>query len=385
MSVQPKVLIVMDSLTCGGAEKSLVSLLPFLADRGYDITLMLRAEGGLFSDLVPHGVKTVTYRPPEGGFTGRVRRLLFSLALRIPPHRHGAEPHWHTVGRHLPRLEGEWDVAIAYHQGFPTFFVADKVTARRKYCWVNADLGEAGYRPAFCAPFYARYDRIVPVSDILASRIREEGFITPEAPVTTVYDILNPAVIRDMARVDPPFAHGETLRIVTVGRLTREKGYDLAIRAAAMLRERGLRFVWHFVGGGALEAELREMMAREGLQDYIVMEGVQANPYRFMAAADIYVQTSRFEGFGLTVAEARILGRPIVSTDFPVIHHQITDGVDGIIVEMTPAAIADGIMRLATDPVSAAAMGKAAGEKPNDTARTESMKVINLIENGAQD
>lgn len=385
MSAQPKVLIVMDSLTCGGAEKSLVSLLPFLVDRGYDITLMIRAEGGLFSTFVPRGVKTEIYRPPVGGFMSRLHSWMFSLGLRIFPRRHGAEVYWQNIGRHLPRLEGEWDVAIAYHQGFPTFFVADKVTAKRKYCWVNVDLKEAGYRPSFCKRYYSVYDRIIPVADILATRFAQQGFITADSNLTTVYDILNPTLIKNMAQSDPPFEQGEMLKIVTVGRMTRQKGYDLAILAARKLKERGLRFVWHFVGGGVLESELSEMIFREGLQDYIVMEGVQSNPYRFMAAADIYVQTSRFEGYGLTVAEARILGKPIVSTDFPVIHHQITDGVDGLIVGMNPGEIADGIMRLAADPAFAAALGKAAGEKPNTTAMTESLKVINLIENGSHD
>ena len=73
--------------------------------------------------------------------------------------------------------------------------------------------------------------------------------------------------------------------------------------------------------------------------------GMQPNPYPYMAAADIYVQTSRFEGFGLTIAEAKILGKPIVSTNFDVVHDQLKHEVNGLIAEMTPESLAEEVLR----------------------------------------
>ena len=78
--------------------------------------------------------------------------------------------------------------------------------------------------------------------------------------------------------------------------------------------------------------------------------GVQANPYPYMKAGDIYVQTSRFEGYCLTLTEARILNRPCVATNFDVVYDQMVQGENGLVVEMTPEAVAEGILRLMRDP-----------------------------------
>ncbi len=77
-----KLLIMIDSLTCGGAEKSLVSLLPFLAARDYDITLMLTG-GGMFEKYVPTNVNKVMFDIVPHSF----RRILYSLSIRIPGKR----------------------------------------------------------------------------------------------------------------------------------------------------------------------------------------------------------------------------------------------------------------------------------------------------------
>ena len=71
--------------------------------------------------------------------------------------------------------------------------------------------------------------------------------------------------------------------------------------------------------------------------------GAKENPYPYIKNADIYVQTSRFEGFCLTLAEARALHIPPVSTNFDVVYNQLRDGENGLIVDMTPKAIADAL------------------------------------------
>lgn len=370
----------MDSLGCGGAERSLVTLLPFLVGRGYDITLMLRTGGGLFAGYVPKEVNVIHYSPTLGRVESRIRQAIFSLSLRAHPHSHGAEIYWKSIGRYLPNLQGEWDVAIAYHQGFPTFFVAEKVKAKRKLCWVNVDLAGAGYSARFCAPYYHHFDVIAPVADILSEQFVSQGFVADSSKLHTVYDIVSPALIKSMSVESRTIPADGRLHIVTVGRMTRQKGYDLAIRAAKLLREELGDFLWHFVGGGNLEPDLRSLAEELGVENNISFEGVQENPYTYMAGADIYVQTSRFEGFGLTVAEAKILGRPIVSTDFPVIHHQITNGVNGLITRMNPQDIANAVLTLAKDSQLAARLGENAGAEINSTAETECNKVFDLIE-----
>lgn len=370
-----KILILIDSLTCGGAEKSLISLLPFLVERGYDITLMLRARGGLFEQYVPKEVNIVDfpYKP------SRFQRLRYSLALRMPwnKSRHSAEIYWQCIGRHYPKLNKKYDIAIAYQQGFPTFYIAEKVNASKKIAWVNVDLKAARYSNFFCYPIYKEYDKIVVVSYILGKQFLEQGFFNNEEKIVVIRDILNEGLIRKMSLMHVEFEPG--LHLTTVGRLVPQKGYDLAISAAKILKDRGCKFKWHFVGGG-MKQQLEELSKIHNVDDCVVFEGEQLNPYPYIANCDIYVQTSKFEGFGLTIGEAKILGKPIVSTNFPVVYNQIQPEENGLVVEMTSEAIASGIMRLIDDKGLRDRLQLNVMAEHNTTAQTESAKVISLIE-----
>ena len=141
--------------------------------------------------------------------------------------------------------------------------------------------------------------------------------------------------------------HG--LNLVTVGRLTIQKGYDIAIDAARILKEKNLIFKWYFIGEGPERIKLEKMIEEYYLQDNVILKGMQINPYKYINDADIYVQTSRFEGYCITLAEARMLDKPIVTTDFDVVHDQIKHEENGLIVEMNPESIVDAIIKLVED------------------------------------
>lgn len=373
-----RILIMIDSLACGGAEKSLVSLLPFLVKRGHDITLLLSARGGAFEQFVPAEVKVKTLRRNASLF----QRLNCSLQLRLRcGHVHSAELYWETIGRYLPQMEEHFDIAIAYQQGFPTFYVAEKVRAVRKLCWINADIKKAGYSASFCKPFYDKFDKIVAVSEILRKEIVVPDYVRESERTTTCVDIINEDLIRSLAVEFDPFVENECLHLTTVGRLVAPKGYDSAIRAARILKDKGLDFIWHFVGDGPLRPKLEKLAVRIGVAEQIRFEGEQLNPYPYMVRCDVYVQTSRFEGFGITIGEAKILAKPIVSTNFSVVYNQLKDGENGLIVGMSAKEIADGIARLLNDTRLVKILTENLQREHNATAVTESAKVIDLIEN----
>lgn len=374
-----RILILIDSLGCGGAEKSLISLLPFLAARNYEITLMVRNTGGLFESYVPDNVHLQQFPYT----TSKLQALRYSISLRLPWNRkvHTAELYWQNIGKYYPALREKYDVAIAYQQGFPTFYIANKVNAKKKICWINADISGVGYSAKFCNQFYTRYDRIMTVSDALRKQVLYPEYVSDKNKITTCWDILNSSQIRTMAlEKSIKVSSDNRIHFTTVGRLVPLKGFDLAIQAAQILKDRNIDFIWHFVGGGGLYNELKSIIDANGLTENVILEGEQLNPYPYIAAADIYVQTSRFEGFGLTIGEAKILGKPIVSTNFPVVYNQITDGKNGLIVEMSAKAIANGITRLVNDTALREALAAAVGSEHNNTAETESNKVINIIE-----
>ena len=121
-------------------------------------------------------------------------------------------------------------------------------------------------------------------------------------------------------------------KIVTVGRLSKEKGQDIAIKVLCKLRKDGYDVRWYCIGDGNYRNEYEILIEKYGLKDDFILLGAKSNPYPYMAKADIYVQTSRHEGYCLTLAEAKCLSKPIVTTNFIGAYEQIEDGHTGFIV-----------------------------------------------------
>ena len=362
--MKKSILFVINSMDCGGAEKSLLSLLSLLDYAKYNVTLQMFRRGGVFEELLPpevHVRKELDYTAfcsqsmakqmlsfDLRRIAARVRTSLFlrSNAKKGSP-LHDAQAYWKYSAAAYDPLPERYDVAIAWGQGTPTHFVAEKVQAQKKFAWVNADYEKVGHNKDFDCKYYAAFTGIICVSDKLCLTLQK---VFPEyaAKMTTIYDINNPATIFTMADQPCSLANEGNLTLVTVGRLVPQKGYDIAAKAAWLLKKRNVKFHWYVVGGGD-SAPIEKDIARYGISDCFTLLGAKANPYPYMKAADIYVQTSKFEGYCLTLAEARMLNIPCVATNFDVVYAQMINGENGLVVEMNAEAVADGIIRLATD------------------------------------
>jgi glycosyltransferase involved in cell wall biosynthesis len=131
--------------------------------------------------------------------------------------------------------------------------------------------------------------------------------------------------------------------LVSVGRLNVQKGFDIAIDACKLLADRGIDVYWYILGEGEQRSILDEKIKSLGLENRFILLGIRENPYPYVSAADIYVQPSRFEGKSIAIDEAKILGKPIVVTNFPSVVDQIGHAHKGWIVKMNADAIAAGI------------------------------------------
>ena len=379
------ILFIIDSLCCGGAEKSLISLLPLIDYERYEVDLLIFNRGGVFEKYVPQQVNIIEgYEIYADRRMDRVRKSIcqayFSLQVRLNSSRHGAEKHWRAMNSVIKPLAGEYDVAIAYQQGLPTFFLATKVNAGKKISWINADVYAVGYDMDYCKQFYDKLDTVVAVSETLKDKLMSQS-PWMKNKVTCIYDIVNPEVIRRLSKetVNDMPSQQKSLSIVTVGRLTKPKNHLMAVKAAALLKSRQVDFKWYFVGEGEMRPSIEKAIVAEGLQGQVILLGLKENPYPYMALADIYVQTSSFEGFGLTIAEAKILRKPVVSTNFDVVYDQIADGQNGLIAEMTPDSVADKIMELLQDEELRSRIIRNLEQEINITAISEVRKFHEMI------
>lgn len=361
VKMKKKILFVINSLGVGGAEKSLISLLSTFDYSQYEVDLLMFRSTGMFLKLLPAEVNVL----PQPEF---LKRSSFKEQLNTPryvithirttiglrknaKHRvlHDAQCYWKYAGKAFDNLTKKYDVAIAWGQGNPTHYVAEKVCANKKIAFINVNYEMAGHNKAYDYPYYLKYQYIVAVSDELTKLVAE---IFPEMKekIRTIYDINNARLIYKMANFSNPFKNIDSKVImVTAGRLVPQKGYDMAVEAARRLKENGFDFKWFFVGDGGERKKIESMISEYGLEKNVILVGATDNPYVYMKNADIYVQTSRFEGYCLTLGEARILNKPVISTNFDVVYNQLVDGENGLIVDMDPKAIARAIEQLSKD------------------------------------
>ena len=349
--MKKKVLLVIDSLHSGGAEKSLVSLLSLFDYENYDVDLLTFKQGGLYIPLLSKNVTLINspdiFSKMELSISNLIKskdykivlwRVNTSISLRvkfkITNIKHRAQLMWTRLDNVIPKLEEEYDVAIAYSQGTPTYYIAEKVSAKKKLCWVNIDYKFAGYNRNFDFKYYEKFNNIVAVSNV-CTEVLKDVFPEFKDKIITIYDIISENLIKDMANEGQGFVDDyRGIKILTIGRLVYQKGYEYAIEAAKYLKDKNIDFRWYSIGEGNLKSELEKMVKDYNLQDNFKFLGIFTNPYPFIKECDIYCQPSRFEGFGLAIAEARILNKPIVATNFDIVHDQIRDGENGLIAQM---------------------------------------------------
>ena len=250
----------------------------------------------------------------------------------------------------LPPVPGEYDYALGFLA--PHDVLVRKVKARQKLGWIHTDYTYEPCDVAFESQVWSALDELVAVTDG-AARAFESRLGLPVGRVRTVENIMSPSFIRSQSAVFSgedymPIRAGE-IRLFSAGRLAKAKGFDLAIESAHLLAHRGVPFRWYISGAGPEELSLSNMIAERSLQSRVILLGPCTNPYPYMAACDIYIQPSRYEGFGIAVREAQVLGKPVLVTDYHIARRQIHDGVDGLIAPLTSLGLADSLSRLIAD------------------------------------
>lgn len=355
-----KLLFVIHSLGYGGAERSLVNLLNELPPNKYQVDVLLFQNQGDFRRQLPQWVRLLEtpgklhklYAPMRSGAVFSVRKLASTCCAKLIKRTHKKQRsfRWQKFYKQaIDRLEEHYDAAVAYVGSEIMFYVRDKVSANRKMVCVHNDYRAAGYSREDDYPYLADMDAIVSVSEECAEILRQE-FPEFKDRVHYVQNITSSAVVRSQAaQFEPEEFIGCPVSLLSVGRLAKQKGFDMAIKAAVLLRKKGICFRWFVIGEGELRSDLKRQIRDAGAEDYFVLLGARSNPYPYLRHCSVFVQPSRFEGKSVVLDEAKILGKPIVATAYPTIRDQIVDGSEGLIVPMSAEGVAEGILRLLND------------------------------------
>ena len=334
-----KICFIIPSLSGGGAERVAVTVLSALDGARHERMLYLfSGADGVYFDRIAPGVRVVIAE--RRSWAGRLWELASFLRSSRPDIVMPFLSYFITAI--AVRLAGV-SSRVVFNQGTPTSGFLDDPDFAWQKPW---------RRRAFAALtrlFYARADAVVVTSEGVADDLAA-NYQVPRSKIRVLH---NPVVLDAiLAAAAKPAEHGDVFEdhpvVAAAGRLAGVKNYPLLLDAIAELSLETPVHAW-ILGDGVERPRLEQQVADRGLGRLVRFLGFQQNPWQFIARADVFVLTSTYEGFGNVLIEAMACGTPVVATRSPGTIEIIEHGINGLLVDHQPRAVAGAIASLIAD------------------------------------
>ena len=364
--MKKKILFINPSLRQGGVEHSLITVLQTLDPEQYEISLFLYTDMTDLLPQIPDHVRVIV-QPDRTKYFRKPYSVLKLLQYRICGllgARNKAEAARQAMYAYIHRQKvaypaknvfrgDEFDAVISYslHIGTEMSLL---LRSRRYYVLMHSS--DPKYHREIIERSLMRFDKIIAVSNGVADVYRENYPCLSEK-ITSIENYVDAARTLRLAQdaISSDMTAGAEWVFTTCGRLSHEKGFDLAVETAGKLKEKGLSFRWLFIGDGAEREPLEKLIREQRLENEILITGFQENPFPYMNACAIYVQPSYEEAQPLVLLEAMILGKPIVSTNTVGGRTILENGKKGVLTDFSAESLADGILSLINAPEKRAA------------------------------
>ncbi|MGL5351143.1 MAG: glycosyltransferase [Cetobacterium sp.] len=379
-----KIAIVTRQMVMGGVEKVLIDMINSLPGYKYEIDLYVMAKGGELEKEIPSRVNVISIYGDENKVLDKIKKRIkkfriiesvkiaffYLVALKFCKYGYEQEK-W--LAKTIEKPEKEYDIAIAYHtpDSFSVIFVHDYLVAKKKIGWIHSDMSVYKNRIINYKKYYKLFDSIYCISKDTKNKFLE---VYPELKkkVSIFYNIINEKQIINNSEkigfVDNDF---KGKRILTVGRLSREKNQIIIPEVLEKLLLDGYNLKWYLIGEGQERELLEKKINEKKLENFLILLGNKNNPYPYFKECDIYVQISKFEGYCTTITEAKLFRKPIVATNFTSIKEQIIDGVTGIIIENNIENIYLGIKKILDDEILSKSISKNLSKEKKNSKRLE--------------
>ncbi len=353
------------NMNIGGTEKALLNLLEEMPQDKYDITLLMLEKYGGFLNDIPEGVH-IQYLRNYGDIKVLLNRPLLQTTMQLVINKRYKESivmlglylwskitrnqssFFRYVLRNTPSLDTYYDVAVAFAgpMDFITYFIVKKVQATIKIQWIHFDISKIGFNMNFAKKYYPFFSRIFVVSEEGKEKLITQMPCLADKTTTFYNKIARKRILQQAEETQAFEDDFDGIRILTVGRLSEEKGQDLCIEACKLLRDEGYKFRWYCIGEGNYREICEERIHLYGIEFDFILLGAKQNPYPYMKACDIYVQASRHEGYCITLAEAKVFEKPIITTNFTGAKEQIQNVKHGCVVNCNATAIYKGVKEM---------------------------------------
>lgn len=361
-----KLLFLIPSLGGGGAERVLANLVNNLDRAKYEITVQTLFDVGVNRQHLKDHVLYIPGFPWQFPGNTQIMKLLSARQL------------------YRMLIKKHYDVVISYLEGPTARIVAGcPDTDTKLVCWIHVEQHTTKAAAYSFRSFeeaqkcYARYDEVVCVAKTVKSDF--ESIFELPSPCRVLYntnetDQIVECGLEEITDLALPWE----LKVFSVGRLRPEKGYDRLIRVHRRLLDEGIQHHIYILGEG--EEKLDQMAREYGVQDTFHLLGFRNNPYRYVSKADMFICSSRREGFSTAVTEALVLGVPVVSTDCSGAKELLGENNEyGIVVENSEEGIYQGMKRMLSDPALLAHYKEKAKERGPFFSKDASVRAVEKL------
>lgn len=345
-----EVIIVTADLGYGGVEVALVNMLKNIDYNKYKVDLMVMNEKNVYIDEIPKSVSLIVnkYQNLKMQLINNLKKFRILKAIKVM-NVYLSKNYMEKNKLFIKSIEKignkVYDYAIAYGSDLQVQYIASSVNSKKKIMYLHGQpwAHENDFKT------YEKMDLICCVSKGVADKLEklDEKLVNKTLIVPNAIDVQK---IEELAKKGETFEDKYSgMRILTVGRLSSEKGYEMAIKVLRKLIDNQYKVRWYIIGDGYFRKQIEQEIRKNDLEQYCILLGAKKNPYKYMKDCDIYVQPSLAEGYCITTAEAKIFNKPIVRTNTLGAKEQFENGINGIITDISEDGLYDGIVKYMTD------------------------------------
>ena len=361
-----KVLFLIPNLAHGGAEKVLVNLANNMDKTKFDVTVQTLFDVGVNRQYLNSDVKYI------GGFKRMPRGNTYVMKLFSPE----------KLYKHF--IRDNYDIIVSYLEGPTARIVSGCTNPNTKLVsWIHIEqhtkgLASKSFRSCKEAlDCYLKFDRTVCVSDTVKDDF--ESIFDTKKPVEVLYNTNESEKIKKLSdeKADDVNFSKDIINIISVAKIVPSKGYDRLMKIHKKLIEKNIKNHIYILGIGEEKEKYEKYLAENNLTDTFTFLGYRDNPYKYVKKADLYVCSSRREGFSTAVTEALIVGTPVVSTNCSGAYELLGKNDEyGIVTENDEDALYEGIKKMLTTPNLLEAYAAKAKERGKAFSTEKTVKAV---------
>lgn len=347
------ILFLISNLAGGGAEKVLTDLVNNLDSKVYDIEVKtIYNEGKYIKELN----KNINYTSYVKNPTIWKKRILNRIIKYFPSK---------LVYKLI--VKNKYDYEVAFLESLPAKIISGSRSSSTKFAWVHVDV--FGY-PDVIKLFgntkklikaYEKFDRIVCVSESVKQSFVDNTKLYQGT--LTIYNPIDKDQILKKAKLNCDVEKTSKITFVTIGRLEHQKGFLRLCEVVNKLKDNFNNFELWILGEGTQKDDLENYIRDNDLTNFVKLLGFKDNPYAYLNKADLFISSSFFEGYSLVLAEALVLGIPVLSTNTTGPDNLLEHGKYGCLVDNSFEGLYNGLFEILSDPQNKLKQIKEKGDK----------------------